>query len=136
MNRLEFLKTLGFGGLAIATIGTITACGKDGIVAPTGPVDFTLDVTVATNASLKNANGYVISNGVVVAKTAAGTYVAATQVCSHENRANVIFQSGQFFCPLHDAKFDTAGKGLNSEASKGLTVYKTTLTGNSLRVYS
>jgi hypothetical protein len=30
MNRAEFLKTLGFGSLAIATISTITTCGKDG----------------------------------------------------------------------------------------------------------
>jgi cytochrome b6-f complex iron-sulfur subunit len=44
--------------------------------------------------------------------------------------------NGQFYCTEHGAKFDTTGKGLNSEASKGLTVYKTELTANSLRVYS
>jgi cytochrome b6-f complex iron-sulfur subunit len=136
MNRAEFLKTLGFSALAVAAVGTISACGKDGVVTPTGPVDFTLDLSAATNSALANANGYVISNGVVVAKTAAGAFVAATQLCSHEPKKKVTFLNGQFFCTEHGAKFDTTGKGLNSEASNGLTVYKTTLTGTSLRVYS
>lgn len=136
MNRAEFLKTLGFSALAVAAVGTISACGKDGVVTPTGPVDFTLDLTASSNAALKNANGYIISNGVVVAKTAAGAYVAATQLCSHEPKNKVTFLNGQFYCTEHGAKFDTAGKGLNSEASNGLTIYKTELTANSLRVYS
>ncbi len=135
MTRYEFLKSMGFTGAALMTL--LTACSKDESgVTPSTSVDFTLDLTASSNASLLTSNGYVISNNVVVARTSAGTYVAATRVCSHEAKAKVIFQSGEFYCPEHGGRFSTTGTGLNSYGSAGLLTYKTALSGNSLRIYS
>ena len=135
MNRTAFLRSVGFGGPALMAL--LTACSKDSVVpAGLGPVDFSLDLTDPNNAALAKKNGYVIVNGIVVARVDKDTFAAATHTCSHENRPNVLFDSGTFYCDVHGARFDTAGKGLNGYASKGLTVYSTELSGTSLRIYS
>ncbi|WP_044171952.1 Rieske (2Fe-2S) protein [Flectobacillus major] len=138
MTRFEFLKSAGFGGAALMTL--LTSCSKNSEVSPTtgstGSVDFTLDLAATSNASLANSGGYVISNGVVVARTSQGTYVAATNTCSHEAKKKVIFSNGEFYCTEHGARYSTTGTGLNSYGANGLTVYKTELTGTSLRIYS
>lgn len=42
----------------------------------------------------------------------------------------------QWYCTAHGASFDINGTGLNSNGSKGLTIYKTSLSGTSLRIFS
>ena len=49
---------------------------------------------------------------------------------------SVIFSNGGFYCTQHGATFTTSGVGTNSNGSKGIQAYKTTLTGTSLRIYS
>ncbi len=137
MTRYEFLKKAGFGGAALMTL--LTACSKSSDLSPIttpGSVDFTLDLTASSNAALKTNGGYVISNNVVVARTSQGTYVAGSHICTHEARTKVVFLNNEFYCTEHGARFTTAGVGLNSYASAGLSVYKTELSGNSLRIYS
>jgi cytochrome b6-f complex iron-sulfur subunit len=135
MERRDFLEQLGIGAAFVLTTACLGSCKKDTAVTP---ADFTLDLTAAANANLKTNGGYVVSNGVVVAKTTAGDYVAATVVCSHEQKTQVVYDkaANQWHCTAHDARFDMTGKGVNSNGSKGLAIYKTTLTGTSLRVFS
>ncbi len=139
INRLEFLKKLGFGGTALMAV-YCSGCSINGNVNPTpsGNVDFTLDLTSSANAALNTNGGFVITNRIVVAKTTTGEYVAVTQICSHEGQINVTYvkSSNIFYCSAHGAEYNTAGKGLNSEGRNGLTTYKTALTGSSLRIYS
>jgi cytochrome b6-f complex iron-sulfur subunit len=140
MERRQFLESLGIGAAFVLTATCLQSCKKDdtgGTTLPTG-VDFTLNIDDAGNSALKVNGGFVISNGVVVAKDKDGKFVAATQTCSHEGFKQVKFDNtkNEFMCTQHGARFSTLGVGLNSEASKGLTVYKTTLTGSSLRVFS
>ncbi|GAA4448174.1 hypothetical protein GCM10023189_05650 [Nibrella saemangeumensis] len=138
MKRVEFLKSLGFSGSALWVL--LTACQRDTEVIPgpvtNGPVDFTLDLGDPANAVLRKGGGYVISNGVVVARTPHGGFVAATQTCSHEKNQAVVFQGNEFVCTVHGAKFDTAGRGMNNLGSRGLRVFKTELKNLALRVYS
>jgi nitrite reductase/ring-hydroxylating ferredoxin subunit len=141
MERRQFLESLGIGAAFVLTATCLQSCKKDdtgGTTPTTTGIDFTLNIDDAANSSLKVNGGFVISNGVVVAKDKNGNFVAATQTCSHEGFKQVTFDNAknEFMCSRHGARFDTLGKGLNSEASKGLTVYKTTLTGSSLRVFS
>lgn len=131
MTRKEFLSTLGIGAAFVLTTACLGSCSKD-----SSNVDFVLDLDAAENAALKNAGGYVISNQVVVAKANDGNYYAATRICSHEQKAEVIFRSNEFYCTAHGAKFDLQGGGLNNDAKNGLTVYQTTLSGTQLRVFS
>ncbi len=135
LTRTDFLKSAGFGGAALMLL--LTACSKTDVTpASLGPVDFTLDLSQPDTAALAKPNGFIVSNGVVVARSMLGTYVAATHTCSHENRQEVYFQNNEFYCNVHGARFDTAGKGLNSFGSRGLTIYKTELSGTNLRVFS
>jgi cytochrome b6-f complex iron-sulfur subunit len=135
MERRAFLSTLGLGAAFALTATCMGSCTKDTAVAT---ADFTLNLDDAANASLKTNGGYVISNNCVVARDTSGNYVAATVICSHEQKKQVIYDKTQnnYRCTAHDAQFSLLGKGLNSNGSGGLTVYKTTLTGNLLRVYS
>jgi cytochrome b6-f complex iron-sulfur subunit len=140
MERRQFLESLGIGAAFVLTATCMQSCKKDDTTGTTPPsgVDFTLNIDDTGNSALKVNGGFVISNGVVVAKDKDGKFVAATQTCSHEGFKQVTFDNtkNEFMCSRHGARFGTTGTGLNSEASKGLTVYKTTLTGSSLRVFS
>ena len=137
MERRDFLEKIGIGAAFVLTSSCLGAC-KSTDYAPTGTVDFTLDLSLAENAALTPNGGYLIANKVVVAKDTSGAYVAATQVCSHEGKVQVIYNkaANNFKCTAHDATFSLTGAGTNSNGSKGLTIYKTQLTGTKLRVYS
>jgi nitrite reductase/ring-hydroxylating ferredoxin subunit len=130
INRNEFLKKMGFAGSSLFALYTLDSC-KTADVLPSGGI--TLDLSAASNAPLKTNGGYVITSGVVVANHN-GKYIAATVTCSHEDLKQVIFKNGEWFCTAHDARFSTTGAGLNKEASKGLKVYATSLSGTTLSV--
>jgi nitrite reductase/ring-hydroxylating ferredoxin subunit len=134
MTRQEFLSTLGLGAAFVLTTNCLSSCAKDNSTS----VDFTIDLSDANYASLKTNGNYLVINGTVVAKTTTGEYVAATVTCSHEGQKQVKYDksSNNYYCTAHGARFDLQGGGLNNNGSGGLTVYKTTLTGTSLRVYS
>jgi cytochrome b6-f complex iron-sulfur subunit len=140
MNRKDFLKQLGLSGGAIfATycMGGLTACSSN-TPTPASNVDFTLDLSLPANKALNTNGGYLISNQVVVARTITGAFVAVTVVCSHEGETKVSYNANanNFSCSAHGATFDITGKGTNSNGSKGLKTYQTTLTGTMLRVFS
>jgi Rieske Fe-S protein len=135
MTRQEFLSTLGLGAAFVLTTNCLSSCAKE---SGGGPVDFTIDLADANYATLKTNGNYLVINGTVVAKTTAGEYVAATVTCSHQGQKQVTYDkaNNNYYCTAHGARFDLQGDGLNNTGSGGLTVYKTSLTGNSLRVYS
>ena len=96
-------------------------------------------VQPSTNAawsSLATVGGYVYNGGVIVAHASSG-YVAVSQACTHQG-ATIIFDSStsSFFCPAHGSRFSLTGAVLNGPAGTPLGAYKTSLSGNSLRVYS
>lgn len=137
MERAEFLNKMGLGAMFALTATCLGSCSKNANT-PSGPVDFTLNLNDASNAALSSTGGYVIQNAVVIAKTGTNTYAAATVICSHEGEKQITYRSNnnQWYCTAHGASFDINGAGLNSNGSRGLTIYKTSLSGTSLRVYS
>ncbi len=136
MNRKEFLSKLSVGAAFALTAGCLGSCTKDSNVVPNEDVDFIIDLNDTSNNNLQQNGGYVINNRVVVAKDNSGNYIAATQRCSHEGLNEIIIRNDEWYCTAHGAKFDKAGNGLNSNGQNGLTIYKTELTGATLRVYS
>ncbi len=138
MDRREFLESIGIGAAFVLTASCLQSCkSNENNVTPSGNIDFNIDLSASSNAALKNAGGFVVTQGVVIAKTSKGEYVAATNTCSHEGNKAVGFNnSDQFQCSVHGALFDLAGKGLNANGSGGLKIYKTSLTGTTLRVFS
>jgi cytochrome b6-f complex iron-sulfur subunit len=134
MNRLQFLKTLGLRGGALMAV--LTSCQRPEVVEPTGPVDFELDLMAPANVPLNRVGGYVVQNGVVVARVNLSRFVAVTHTCSHEGLKQITFRFGEFHCTAHGARFSEKGEGLNKEGKRGLTTYNVAQRGNLLRVYS
>jgi cytochrome b6-f complex iron-sulfur subunit len=140
MERKEFLSLLGLGSASVLAAVCMGGCSKQsatgGSTAPTN-VDFTIDLSLPANANLAGDGGYIYSNGIIVARTVGGAYVAVSQACTHEG-VSVQYVSSQdlFYCPSHGAKFSDSGSVVSGPASSALKQYKTFLTGTSLRVYS
>lgn len=141
MDRKEFLSAIGLGAAAFAVVNC-AACSKkndasaNGVSGPSG-VDFTLDLTLSANAALLTIGGYLATNGIIVARTTAGAYIAVQQSCTHENYPLIYQGSSQrFYCNNHGSYFNETGVVQVSPATRSLTTYTTVLTGNSLRVHS
>jgi cytochrome b6-f complex iron-sulfur subunit len=138
MDRKEFLASLGIGAAFFAFSTCVNGCNVANPVdsAPTN-VDFTLDLTASANAALKTNGGYIYKDGIIVAKTISGDYVAVYSACTHEGTTVSYDSSGnRFHCPSHGSNFFTNGSVINGPATQALHQYNTALTGNSLRVYS
>jgi cytochrome b6-f complex iron-sulfur subunit len=133
MNRKEFLSIVGIGATGVFATSCLSACKKENNT----NIDFTLDLSSSANSALAANGGYVISQGVIVAKTSAGEFIAVSAACTHQG-VNVQFQSSnnRFYCPGHGANFNTNGTVQNGPANSPLTKYNTSLSGNILRVYS
>jgi cytochrome b6-f complex iron-sulfur subunit len=138
MERKEFLSILGVGAAAIACGRCFTGCKKnDSVTNPPTNVDFTLDLTNPAYAALKTNGGFIYNSGVIVARTASGSYIAVSSTCTHAG-GTVQFDvnNNLFHCPVHGSNFAVDGSVLNGPAGSPLTKYNTSLSGNSLRVYS
>jgi cytochrome b6-f complex iron-sulfur subunit len=143
MNRKEFFEKVGFGAVAVfipaCIAGVATSCSSDSnsgdsVVVPPAGVDFNLDTSTG---SLAKNGGYLVTNGIVVARTLVGDFLAVSASCPHSG-TNVKYNSSgnDFFCPNHNAKFTDKGVVTQGPARTNLTEYKTTLTGITLRVFS
>ncbi|WP_231489811.1 ubiquinol-cytochrome c reductase iron-sulfur subunit [Pedobacter sp. Leaf170] len=141
MDRKDFLNSIGMSAAAFALINCVGCKKSDtssstGTTGPTG-VNFSLDLSLAANAALLNNGGSLVSNGVIVAKTKMGSYIAVQQSCTHESYT-LSYQSAnsRFYCPNHGATFSENGAVTNGPATRALTVYNTQLIGTTLKIYS
>lgn len=142
MDRKEFMSLLGLtvgGGVVMTCMG---GCAKESGVTPGGGgsnsnVDFTLDLSDPANAILNNNGGFLVKNGVIVAKTTAGTHIAVASSCTHEGTTiNYEGNNMRFLCPNHGSAFSESGSVINGPASRNLKQYKTELNGSNLRVFA
>lgn len=138
IQRHEFLKSLGLKGASLLAVycgaTSLSSCQKESVT-PASAVDFTLDLSNAAYSALNTVGKYVIYNQVVVARVSATSFAAVTQICSHENKPQVMYNGSQFYCTAHGATFSTSGAAL-SVTNKAIKSYQTALTGTSLHVYS
>jgi len=140
MERKTFLRTLGAGAAFALTFPCVQGCSKDevgGLPVPTG-VDFTIDLTSAEGAQLQNNGDFVLKNEVVVVRNLQGNFVAASQICSHQQTDQVRFiddDGGIFYCSTHGSRFSQTGTPLNTITSNPLKIFSTELNGDILRVF-
>lgn len=136
MTRKEFISQVGISAallLAPACITGLSSCKKKNKTQEK-VVDFTLDVS---SGALATNGGSLIKDGVIVARTNGGVFLAIDAACSHEGTSiNFVAASNSFSCPNHGAKFDAGGNVTQGPASKTLKSYKTELSGTSLHVFS
>lgn len=140
MDRKEFLAQLGLSSAAIFAGICMSGCSKEenpGTTPAPSNVDFTLNLTESANSALNSNGGYIYKNGIIVAKTMSGTFIAASQTCTHQG-GTVEFQANnnRLYCPVHGAMFQVDGTVLAGPANRALTTYKTSVSGNTLRVFS
>lgn len=142
MERKDFLRTLGAGAAFALTFPCLQGCSKDEengdkVEAPTG-IDFTIDLNSTEGKKLSDNGSFILKDLVVVVKNLEGNFVAASQVCSHEQTEEVRFddsEGGVFECSEHGARFDQTGTPLNSVTTNSLKIFNTELNGDILRVY-
>lgn len=134
IDRHQFLKKAGFKGAALFAVYCAgVSCLPEEATPLQEGVLLSLDLTNSNNSNLNEIGGYIVQNTVVVARTTDG-FIAATQICSHENKRGIIFKNDEFYCTDHGARFDQAGKGLNKDGSKGIKIYTVSKNGNTLTV--
>lgn len=141
MDRKDFLNSIGISAATFALINCIGCKKNDGssssdTTGPTG-LNFSLDLSLTANAALLSNGGFLVSNGVIVARTNKGGYIAVQRSCTHESYT-LTYQStnSRFYCPNHGATFSENGAVTNGPASRSLSVYNTQLTGTTLKIYS
>jgi len=145
MNRNEFFNAFVLSAGTVIFAPYLTSCSKDSSVTRDpisgpgsgGSLDFTLDLSSAANSSLNNNGGSLLKSGVIVARTAAGAFVAVASACTHQ-QTTIDFESAnnRFHCSGHGSNFGTDGSVINGPATVALKKYNTQLTGTSLRVYA
>lgn len=136
MDRREFLQRVGVTSLALPVcLGALSGCGQANVVpdAPTH-VDFTIDVS---SGALAQNGGYLVKNGVLVARTITGDFLAVSAACTHQGTTvRYVGSQNYFYCPNHGATFSSAGSVTRGPATRSLAEYKTALSGSSLRIFS
>jgi cytochrome b6-f complex iron-sulfur subunit len=151
MKRTEFFSAMGFSaGMLFLAPAALTSCSKSTNDLTTGndpggtpggttsgTVDFALDLSIPAYSALNNNGGSVYKNGLIIAKTANGEYVALSAACTHEG-ATIGYDSSanRFHCPNHGSNFTVGGSVINGPATSSLRKYNTQLSGNTLRVYA
>jgi len=98
MDRKQFLEQIGLGSAAILVGMCMGGCSKTeggGTTTPPSSVDFTLDLTSATYSALNTTGGFIYKDGLIVAKTVSGTFIAVAAACTHQGKCSIPKQQQQ-----------------------------------------
>lgn len=137
MKRKQFLSLVAMGATAGIAMPVLDSCSKSSNLPSTGGgVDFTIDLNNSSYTALNSNGGYVLKNGVIIARLAGGNIVALSSTCTHAGCTVNFDGSSTFPCPCHGSVFSSSGSVLNGPAFQPLTRYNTQLSGTSLRIYS
>jgi cytochrome b6-f complex iron-sulfur subunit len=131
ISRKEFLRNMGLGGAALMAV--LASCqNSDGSILPSGGIQVDL------SAKLLTVNSYIYSNGVIIARTAAGnapsSFAAVAQTCTHEGTTILYQNNGKFHCPNHGAEYNTSGVVTLGPATKALKKYTVAVSGTMLTI--
>lgn len=135
MDRKEFLSQLGIGAAGVLFVGCLGSCKKDVPSAATN-VNLTIDLTSPTYSALATPGNFMyLGNGVIIAQTSTGNFVAVSQYCTHEGE-NVTFRptNNDFYCSAHRSVFNTTGTVTSGPAGSSLKQYTVTKTGDTLTI--
>ncbi len=150
MERKEFIEKVGLSSASILIFGCMQACSKsEGSAAPsnsngnnegtTKPIDFSINITIAPYNTLNTLGGFYVdaAKNIIIARTLNNSFLAVSSVCTHQ-QVTLEYQSNgdRFYCSGHGSVFSTTGAVTTGPATQALKQYKTTLTGDILRVYA
>ncbi|MGB5171013.1 ubiquinol-cytochrome c reductase iron-sulfur subunit [Eudoraea sp.] len=142
MERKQFLRSLGAGAAFAITFPCIHGCSSDDSGLPAIPIpegiDFTVDLDSTEALPLQENGGYILKNDIVVVRNLEGEFVAASQICSHQQTDQVRFvetNGGIFRCSTHGSEFNQTGTPLNGITNNPLKIFNTDLNETILRVF-
>jgi cytochrome b6-f complex iron-sulfur subunit len=144
MKRHEFLTLFGISAGTVVFAPFLSSCASSKLPVNFGsnPVkvaapEFTLDLTLPENSVLNSNGGSLIKNGIIVAHTTSGAFIAVASACPHQG-ANVSFDiaNSRFHCSRHGSNFGANGSLINGPATAALKMYSVRLSGTLLGVYS
>ena len=154
MERKDFIEKVGLSAASVLIFGCMQSCSKSDSPAPAKPVgsttptpvktiDFTINITANPYTSLNTAGGFYVdkTNNIIIARTNTNPneFLAVSSLCTHP-QVTLEYQASnnRFVCPSppgHGSLFSSTGAVVNGPAASVLKQYKTTLTGNSLRIF-
>jgi cytochrome b6-f complex iron-sulfur subunit len=149
MERKDFIEQVGLSAASILIFGCMQGCSKSDSPAPTPPtgttnpppvkaIDFTINITTNPYTSLNTAGGFYVDKtyNIIIARTLTDEFLAVSSLCTHQ-QVLLDFQASdnRFYCSGHGSLFSTTGAVINGPAAAPLKQYKTTRTGNSLRIF-
>ncbi|MGZ3863638.1 MAG: QcrA and Rieske domain-containing protein [Bacteroidia bacterium] len=137
MTRKEFIAQVGGGAVGLFFVACAAGCRKKNQTtssSPQGPSNVNFTVDVSSGPLLANG-GYIVKNGVIVAKTSSGSFIAIAAACTHEG-SNLQYNSssGNFTCPSHGAQFTANGSVAQGPATVAEKNYNCSLSGTTLTV--
>ncbi|AWV98864.1 QcrA and Rieske domain-containing protein [Arcticibacterium luteifluviistationis] len=143
LERKEFMKQVGIGFGGILLMNCLQACSDSEIPDPMpggsgDKVDITLDLNLTANNSLNTLGGFVVSGGVIVARTLDDNFIAVSSACTHQGTTiNYRAAEKDFLCPLHLSEFSETGAVEKGPATSPLTRYNVTSdeTANTVRIF-
>jgi cytochrome b6-f complex iron-sulfur subunit len=138
MDRKDFLKkTLALCGVAMIPVGVMESCSKTSYSGPSN-VNFTVDLTNTSNASLNVVGGSLLVNGLILTRPASGGFEAFSATCTHQG-CTVGYQSSNntLVCPCHGGVYSgSTGAVVSGPPPSALTKYNVTQSGNTLTIKS
>jgi cytochrome b6-f complex iron-sulfur subunit len=139
MNRREaFNRIVLASGTVLLIPSALLSCSEDGTTDPggnNGGNDLTINMDDSSYSGLKNAGGFVVVSGVIVANTDGNNYVALASTCTHQG-CTVGYSPGNnnFPCPCHGSVFTANGSVAVGPATSPLKKYTVTKAGNILTI--
>lgn len=126
IERKEFMKKVGMSVGGILLLNCIQACAPSDELPDPNPgtgtgdkVDFTLDLSLSSNAKLNTKGGFLVTKGAIIARTLDDDFIAVSSTCTHEGTTIDKYDATnhKFICPNHNSQFDDTGKVLQGPAT-------------------
>lgn len=146
LDRRTFFSLVGTSIGAIVLSNCLSSCSAPAdAVAPTqstggttgGSTGLSLNLNDAANAKLKQNGGFIYKNGMIIARTKDGSFIAVSQVCTHAGVTVEFDAAGnRIHCSGHGSNFKNDGSVINGPAGSPLKAFKTTFdsTTNTLKI--
>ena len=136
IDRKTFISLTGSAAAGLLLSACLGSCKKEENATPIER-NFILDLDAPENSSLNNNGGSRVIDGVIVARTKTGDYIAVSAKCTHQG-TTVQFQSdnNRFRCPNHGATFSLEGGNTGGPADSPLQRFNTELQDRILRIFS
>lgn len=139
MNRREFLRWVGVGGIASSLPIAIAACSdtKEAVSSPPAgeftPIGTVAELDQKGQILNKDFSGSPVL--IVRDPNNSKTISAVNPTCTHKG-CSVVWKAEEknFVCPCHGAKFAIDGKIVKEPASKPLATYQAKIEGDSILV--